>query len=215
MRAALKAYKALQPGHTDLPPSSAYLQRLTTGENPPSGITFTSIEALVADPSMLVALLEWRAALVVRELANAGEVTGMDAARVARAVTDAFVAARVAEMAQEVENDGVRREDAGVVRRLYVLVSCAVMVFLPSFLISNCSPRLPAPRCGLVLIMYIQYLLTSAEAALSDLLVHGLLCGTQDVAALRGTIATTCTSLVPHAIGLTDAFGFSDWELDR
>ncbi|KAI4519333.1 acyl-CoA oxidase [Schizophyllum commune Loenen D] len=179
VRAALKAYKALKPGVKDLPPSSAYLQRLTGGENPPSGFTFTSIEALVADPSTLVALLEWRAALVVRELANAGEVTGMDAARVARAVTDAFVAARVAEMTQEVEKDGVRREDAGVLRRLFVL-----------------------------------YLLTSAEAALSDLLVHGILCGTQEVAALRGTIATTCASLVPHAIGLTDAFGFSDWELD-
>ncbi|KAL1720168.1 acyl-CoA dehydrogenase/oxidase C-terminal [Schizophyllum commune] len=179
VRAALKAYRALKPGQTDLPPSSAYLQRLTGGENSPSGFTFTSFEALVADPSTLVALLEWRAALVVRELANAGEVTGMDAARVARAVTDAFVAARVAQMAQEVQKDGVRKEDAGVVRRLFVLC-----------------------------------LLTSAETALPDLLVHGLLSGTQEVAALRRAVATACASLVPHAIGLTDAFGFSDWELD-
>ena len=215
MRAALKAYRALKPGQTDLPPSSAYLQRLTGGENPPSGFNFTSVEALLANPCTLVALLEWRAALVVRELANAGEVTGMDAARVARAVTDAFVAARVAGMAQEVKQDGVRKKDAGVVRRLFVLVSCAVMVFLPCFLMSDCLSHLRAPRCWLVLIMYLQYLLTSAEAALSDLLVHGLLSGTQEVAALRGTIATTCASLVPHAIGLTDAFGFSDWELDR
>ena len=60
-----------------------------------------------------------------------------------------------------------------------------------------------------------QYLLTSAETALPDFLVHSLLSGTQEVAALRRAVATTCASLVPHAIGLTDAFGFSDWELDR
>ncbi|KAI5888066.1 acyl-CoA oxidase [Schizophyllum commune H4-8] len=179
VRAALKAYRALKPGAKGLPPSSAYLQRLSDGASPPSGFVISSLDGLTSEPSPLVVLLEWRAALVVRELHSAGEVTGMEAARAARAVTDAFVAARVADMAREVEKDGVRKEDAVVVRTLFAL-----------------------------------YLLASAEAALPDLLVYGLLRGTQEVAALRRAVATTCAALVPHAIGLTDAFGFSNWELD-
>lgn len=35
------------------------------------------------------------------------------------------------------------------------------------------------------------------------------------VNSLRQTISHICFELVPQAIGLTDAFGFSDWELDR
>jgi len=35
------------------------------------------------------------------------------------------------------------------------------------------------------------------------------------VISLRQTISQICLELVPQAIGLTDAFGFSDWELDR
>jgi len=35
------------------------------------------------------------------------------------------------------------------------------------------------------------------------------------VVSLRQNISQICLELVPQAIGLTDAFGFSDWELDR
>jgi acyl-CoA oxidase len=31
---------------------------------------------------------------------------------------------------------------------------------------------------------------------------------------LRSEISRLCVSLLPERIGLTDAFGFSDWELD-
>ena len=32
---------------------------------------------------------------------------------------------------------------------------------------------------------------------------------------LRLAIKRTCEALLPEAIGLSDGFGFSDWELDR
>ena len=32
---------------------------------------------------------------------------------------------------------------------------------------------------------------------------------------LRLAIRKACEDILPEAIGLTDAFGFSDWELDR
>lgn len=70
----------------------------------------------------------------------------------------------------------------------------------------------------------LQYLLTTVEAALTDLMSFGILrfptphktAGPRDPARiLRVTISELCTELLPNAIGLTDAFGFTDWELDR
>ncbi|KAL1739044.1 hypothetical protein HDZ31DRAFT_69351 [Schizophyllum fasciatum] len=191
VRAALKAYRALNPGASDLPPSSAYLQRLASGERPPQGLKLAlqDLDRLVTDSTPLVELLERRAALVVREIAQEGERLGgvggvldkgAHAPKVARAVTDAFVAARVAQMARDADADGMKGETLRAVRALFVL-----------------------------------YLLTSAEAALPDLLTHGLVCGPDEVATLRRAVSNLCARLVPHAIGLTDAFGFSDWELDR
>ncbi|KAG6827098.1 hypothetical protein H0H87_005568, partial [Tephrocybe sp. NHM501043] len=67
------------------------------------------------------------------------------------------------------------------------------------------------------------YLLTVVEAALVDLLSFGLLRparthtgpGSTDPArSLRLAIDDLCQILLPNAIGLSDAFGFTDWELD-
>lgn len=55
--------------------------------------------------------------------------------------------------------------------------------------------------------LFLLYLLTTVEAALADL--RGI-----DSRALRARIGTLCTGILPDAIGLTDAFGFTDWELD-
>lgn len=69
-----------------------------------------------------------------------------------------------------------------------------------------------------------QYLLTTVESALVDLLSFGLFRvapaddssrSRDPTRALRLAIAALCGELLPEAIGLTDAFGFSDWELDR
>lgn len=73
-----------------------------------------------------------------------------------------------------------------------------------------------------VLILQYQYLLTVLEAGLVDLLSFGLLfsppttVGNDDPARpLRLSINELCQELLPEAVGLSDAFGFTDWELDR
>jgi acyl-CoA oxidase len=63
-----------------------------------------------------------------------------------------------------------------------------------------------------------QYLLTTVESALVDLLSFGLLQpsnGEDPSRSLRMAIKELCVALLPEAIGLSDAFGFTDWELDR
>lgn len=43
----------------------------------------------------------------------------------------------------------------------------------------------------------------------------GLIQGTDSTRKLRSNIANLCLKLLPEVIGLTDSFGFTDWELDR
>ena len=74
--------------------------------------------------------------------------------------------------------------------------------------------------------MKVQYLLTTVESALVDILSFGLLqpavssplpsAGHADPTRdLRMKIKQLCLELLPQAIGLTDAFSFTDWQLDR
>ena len=71
----------------------------------------------------------------------------------------------------------------------------------------------------LIISFILQYLLTTAESALVDLYQFGLIQNTtpdRDIASeIRRAIKDVCTDILPHAIALTDSFGFSDWELDR
>lgn len=68
-----------------------------------------------------------------------------------------------------------------------------------------------------------QYLLTTVEASLVDLLSFGLFRARSNTESrsrdparsLRMAIQKLCLELLPNAIGLSDAFGFTDWELDR
>jgi len=66
-----------------------------------------------------------------------------------------------------------------------------------------------------------KYLLTTVEAALVDLLsfkLFPLTCLTGSIdptRSIRLSISELCRKLLPNAIGLSDAFGFTDWELDR
>ena len=62
-------------------------------------------------------------------------------------------------------------------------------------------------------------MLTAVESGLTDILSFGLL-GEAGPAgdpsrSLRIAIKRLCEELLPEAIGLSDGFGFSDWELDR
>ncbi|KAJ6477779.1 hypothetical protein C8R45DRAFT_934429 [Mycena sanguinolenta] len=72
--------------------------------------------------------------------------------------------------------------------------------------------------------VYLLYLLLTVESSLVDLFSFRLFraspignpAPSQDpTRALRLAISGLCGKLVPEAIGLPDAFGFTDWELDR
>nr|VWP01133.1 60 kDa chaperonin (GroEL protein) (Protein Cpn60) [Ganoderma boninense] len=66
--------------------------------------------------------------------------------------------------------------------------------------------------------LYTLYLLTTVESGLTDVLSFGLLGKASSVGdpsrELRVAIKRLCEELLPEAIGLSDGFGFSDWELD-
>lgn len=174
VRAAVKSFKALS-SQPSLSPSTAYL-RILAEKEPMPAIRSESWK----DPKVLVLLLEWRAALVVREYA--AHIPSSDAnvqQRVSKAVAEAFVGARVGEFIQEL-GQIMSVKDANIVSQLYHL-----------------------------------YLLTTVEGGLVDLLSFGVLKGFGDVTRdLRLEINQVCQQILPNAIGLTDAFGFTDWELD-
>ena len=66
-----------------------------------------------------------------------------------------------------------------------------------------------------------QYLLSTVEGALEDVLSLGVLShqaskgANSPARSLRLEILDLYQALLPEAVSLTDAFGFSDWELDR
>ncbi|KAI6125343.1 acyl-CoA dehydrogenase/oxidase C-terminal [Pisolithus croceorrhizus] len=72
---------------------------------------------------------------------------------------------------------------------------------------------LPRRESNIIRALYHLYLLTTTEDALVDLFSTGLLQQSRD-RELRLAIKHHCLQLLPDAIGLTDAFSFSDWALD-
>ncbi|KAI0744477.1 peroxisomal oxidase [Earliella scabrosa] len=178
VRAALKAFDAVAVRKTrtatDLTPSTTYLRHLLSPPPPSSDWD---------DPQTAIALLERRAALMVRDRAlHLREPDASVDQRVSRAVTDAFVAAQVGEIVRALEVK-VGQRNAAVLRKLYNL-----------------------------------HLLTAVEGGLVDVLSFGLLGpagGEEDpTGELRVAIKRVCEELLPEAIGLSDGFGFTDWELD-
>ncbi|KAI0062999.1 peroxisomal oxidase [Artomyces pyxidatus] len=139
------------------------------------------------NPEQIVLLLEHRAARVVQahmQTADEGALDAGAAQRLSSAVTDAFVARQVGDMILGLQASSLSAIDRAVIRQLYIL-----------------------------------YLLTTMEAGLIDFLSLGILPvpaagGPDPVRALRGMISDLCLKLLPEAIGLSDAFGFTDWELD-
>ena len=68
--------------------------------------------------------------------------------------------------------------------------------------------------------------MTTVEGALVDLLSFGLMrpkakygespsSSIDPTRAVRLAIQRLCQELIPETIGLTDAFGFTDWDLNR
>ncbi|KAI0321360.1 peroxisomal oxidase [Amylostereum chailletii] len=140
-----------------------------------------------SDPAYLALLLEHRAARVVEAHATSSTPDAGGAHRVAEAVTDSFVGVQVVEMIKGLGATALRNESQKIVGRLYTLD-----------------------------------LLTAVEAALVDIFAFGLVPvpssssgpATDPAHGLRAAISETLADLLPDAIGLSDAFGLTDWELN-
>jgi acyl-CoA oxidase len=122
IRAALKSYTNLLKSKdvSNLSPSNTYLRLLVGEYSSPS----LPLDNGWQDPAVSILLLEWRAALLVRELAqHVDELDASAAQRTARAITEAFIAARVNEMIKELPEvlEGSQRS-VKVLERLYLLV---------------------------------------------------------------------------------------------
>ncbi|KAG7441254.1 peroxisomal oxidase [Guyanagaster necrorhizus] len=167
VRAALKASK---DDTSSLSPFSRYLRLLHPGKEFPVPSWL--------DPTEVVLLLEWRAAVLVQDAAETDDDSDTSLTqRVSKAVAEAFVATQVLEMISTAQSS-LRAEDALVLKGLFML-----------------------------------YLLSTVEGSLADFLTLNLIKGDQ-TKSLRKAISKICRELLPNAIGLTDAFGISDWELD-
>ncbi|PFH50109.1 hypothetical protein AMATHDRAFT_61772 [Amanita thiersii Skay4041] len=88
--------------------------------------------------------------------------------------------------------------------------------------VRNMMSSLDLPEKDAVVVgkLYLLYLLTTVEGGLVELLSFGVIrpatgnMPNDPTRSLRMTIERLCLELLPNAIGLTDAFGFTDWELD-
>lgn len=123
VRAAVKAFKRYAtsnaPDPSALSPTTQYLRMLSE----PSSAAISA--ALWADPHTSVYLLEQRALAMVRSyVRNESDPDAGEPQRVARAVTEAFVAAQVQEFIRELPSQ-LPGKDAHVLKDLLTLVSAA------------------------------------------------------------------------------------------
>ncbi|KAF4588698.1 hypothetical protein EYR40_010251 [Pleurotus pulmonarius] len=136
-------------------------------------------------PETSILYLEWRAVKIVQELAhNANDADASMNQRVSKAVTEAFIARQVGEMIKDLNSKSV----------------------------------LQGRSAAVVSKLYLLHLLTTVESGLVDILSFGLLPaseqGRDPTLALRKAVKALCQELLPEAVGLTDAFGFTDFELN-
>lgn len=124
VRSALKSFRSLftnkdktVPTASLLSPSSYYLRLLLDSANEPPPLTASSWQ----DPATSIILLEWRAALLVHEIAQTqAQPDATLNQRVSRAVAEAFVAVQVGDM---IKNIPLAEKEADAVKALYHLVS--------------------------------------------------------------------------------------------
>ncbi|KAF8513525.1 acyl-CoA dehydrogenase/oxidase C-terminal [Gautieria morchelliformis] len=194
IRAAVKSLQAVVSSSDPVEaarslPQSTYFLRLL----PDLTATHVAAAPLTWSAADAIYLLELRAAHMVQDYASHLEPQSSDGSadwRVARAVTEAFVALRIGKVIVEVEK------------------------------------KLRTPSAATVVALMRLYLLSTLETALVDLLSFDLiprrtpnstettLSGRDPTRSLRSAIANLEQEILPEVIGLTDAFGFTDWELD-
>jgi acyl-CoA oxidase len=118
VRAALKSYNFLSSAPNHPLGSHAKYLRLLKGDAPGRPVIS---ESTWQDSGAIVHLLEWRAALAVQNFAQtANEADAGTNQRLAKAITEAFVATQVAEMIAGLR--GLPQTEARVIGDLYHLV---------------------------------------------------------------------------------------------
>lgn len=101
-------------------PSSRYLRLLIS----PARSLPSFTEDDFRHPTTSILLLEWRAARIVEE--HARTVDDSDASinqRVAKAVTEAFIAAQIGEIINTLGPTGMKERERNIVGKVYLLVS--------------------------------------------------------------------------------------------
>ncbi|KAK0433149.1 peroxisomal oxidase [Armillaria borealis] len=112
-------------------------------------------------------------------------------------------------MRRRTDNDS----DTSITQRVSKAVAEAFVATQVMEMISAAESSLRAEDALVLKGLFMLYLLSTVEGSLTDFLTFDLIKGGQ-TKSLRRAISKFCQELLPNAIGLTDAFGFSDWELD-
>ncbi|GJN93945.1 hypothetical protein Rhopal_007004-T1 [Rhodotorula paludigena] len=205
-RAALKSFRAFltaanpADARARLTPSTAYLASLATASSLPLAPPSSADGWL--DLAYLQRLLSLRAALCVARLAaqlDSGRKFGelsWECVEVSAATVEAFIAARMGEAL--LHEGGVLREGVGAAEG-EVLKN--VVTF---FLLHRVSCALPS-------LLEFGILAPPAPPSLAKL---GRSVANSPLEQLRLALDKLAREILPERVGLTDAFGFSDWELD-
>ncbi|TBU22641.1 peroxisomal oxidase [Dichomitus squalens] len=120
---------------------------------------------------------------------------------------------------QQVERARHARDpDASMDQRVSRAVTDAFVAVQVSEIVRGLEGDVGEKDAAVLRKLYTLHLLTAVESGLVDILSFGLLGeagpGGDPSRSLRVAIKGLCEELLPEAIGLSDGFGFSDWELD-
>lgn len=110
-----------------------------------------------------------------------------------------------------------KEPDASMENRVSRAAAEAYLAVRIGGLINDLPSKLRSREVATVSKLFTLGLLSLVENGLVDILSFGLLphrSGEDPSRGLRMTIKQLCAELLPEAIGLTDAFGFTDWQLD-
>ncbi|GAA5967039.1 hypothetical protein JCM21900_003631 [Sporobolomyces salmonicolor] len=197
-RAALKSFHSFvtSPSTKSPSPSSAYLSTLRPSPSLPLAPPTSFLS-----PSFLIHLLSLRAALSISRLAGLGKKPSelsWESIETSKAVVEAFLARR---MGEAVEDGGLLVDGAGERERE---VMRKVVLF---FLLHTVEEALPA-------LLEFSILAPPAPRALLGSSVSSSRAVPTWIDLLRLELDQLAQQLLPELVGLTDSFGFSDWELD-
>jgi len=121
--------------------------------------------------------------------------------------------------AHTVSNYPGEEADAGAAHRLSMAVADAFVVSKVSEMFELLKGWGDSRTREVMRKVLLLYLLITVETGLSDIVLLGVtkawtISDARWAEELRSEISKLCISILPERIGLTDAFGFSDWELD-